>query len=188
MAAPGVEVRPITQINGDTEFCEVFLDGVEVPADRLVGAAGQGWELAMTTVSYERGPADVGFSSRYVRLLGELRAAADGADLRPDQRLALARAEVAVEVLRAHVLRSLSARADGSQPGPEGSIDKLLGTRVEQLLHHVAADLAGADLVTGAAPATLADYLYSRAASIAGGTSQIQRTIVAERVLGLPRA
>ena len=90
-------------------------------------------------------------------------------------------------MLRAHVLRSLSARADGDPPGPEGSIDKLLSTRTEQLLHHVAMDLHGADPLTGAAPEVLAEYVYSRAASIAGGTSQIQRTIVAERLLGLPR-
>jgi alkylation response protein AidB-like acyl-CoA dehydrogenase len=76
---------------------------------------------------------------------------------------------------------------DDRPPGAEGSIDKLLATRVEQLLHHVAADLHGADPLTGARPDVLADYLYSRAQSIAGGTSQIQRTIVAERLLGLPR-
>ena len=187
MRSPGVEVRPIEQINGDTEFCELFLDGVEVPADRIVGEPGQGWELAMTTVGYERGPADVGFSSRYVRLLGELEAHAADADLSVHQRLTLARARVHVEVLRAHVLRSLSARADGEVPGPEGSVDKLLGTRAEQVLHHAAADLHAGGVVTGAAPDVRSGYLYSRAASIAGGTSQIQRNIVAERILGLPR-
>ena len=81
MWSPGVDVRPITQINGDTEFCEVFLDDVAVPVDRMVGRPGQGWELAMTTVGYERGPADVGFSSRYVRLLAELEAFAVDAPL-----------------------------------------------------------------------------------------------------------
>ncbi len=187
MGSPGVDVRPITQINGDTEFCEVFLDDVAVPVDHMVGRPGQGWELAMATVGYERGPADVGFSSRYVRLLAELDAFAADAPLTAHQRLALARARVHVEVLRAHVLRSLSARGDGSPPGPEGSIDKLLGTRTEQALHHAAADLHGTAVVTGEAAVVRSEYLYSRAASIAGGTSQIQRTIVAERVLGLPR-
>jgi alkylation response protein AidB-like acyl-CoA dehydrogenase len=193
MRAPGVEVRPIVQINGDTEFNEVFFTDVVVPAAALVGRPGQGWEIAMTTVGYERGPTDVGFSSRYARLLAELeagaRAAAEaGTVLDPSLLADLARARVLVSVLRAHVLRSLSARTDGVPPGPEGSIDKLLATRTEQALHHVAMDLAGAGVLVGSAPAVLADYLYSRGSSIAGGTRQIQLGIVAERVLGLPRA
>jgi alkylation response protein AidB-like acyl-CoA dehydrogenase len=186
MADPGIEVRPIVQSNGDTEFNEVFLTAVRVPIHDVVGAPGQGWEIAMTTVGYERGPADVGFASRYVRTLGELVDRARRDTTTPDGE-ALARAHVAVQVLRAHVLRSLTARDDGSPPGPEGSIDKLLSTRTEQLLHHVALDLVGADSLTGAEPGVLAEYLYSRAASVAGGTSQIQRDIVAQRVLGLPR-
>lgn len=188
MGDAGVEVRPIVQSNGDTEFNEVFLAGVRVPSDEVVGEPGQGWEIAMTTVGYERGPADVGFSSRYVRTLGEL---VEAARRRPATSTAgpldLARAHVAVQVLRFHVLRSLSARADGTLPGPDGSIDKLLATRVEQLLHHVALDVHGPGAFTGAEPGVLAEYLYSRATSIAGGSSQIQRTIVAERLLGLPR-
>ena len=191
MQQPGVEVRPIEQINGDSEFNEVFLTDATAPADAVVGERGQGWAIAMTTVGYERGPADVGFSSRYARVIAELERDAsrreDSHDLDPSLRTDLARAHVAVAVLRAHVLRSLSARGDGRPPGAEGSIDKLLATRVEQLLHHVAADLHGADVLTGARPDVLADYLYSRAQSIAGGTSQIQRTIVAERLLDLPR-
>lgn len=189
MAAPGIEVRPIVQSNGDTEFNEVFFSGVEVPIADVVGEPGQGWTIAMTTVGYERGPADVGFSSRYVRTLGELvEVARRRPDLGAGGRLALARAHVAVQVLRAHVLRSLSARADGSAPGPEGSIDKLLATRTEQLLHHVAMDVHGTPALDGSAPGVLAEYLYSRATSIAGGTSQIQRDIVAQRLLGLPRS
>ncbi len=188
MGDPGVEVRPIVQSNTDTEFNEVFLTGVRVPRHEMLGEPGQGWEIAMTTVGYERGPADVGFSSRYVRTLAELvEAAARRPPTSAGGPLDLARAHVAVQVLRAHVLRSLSARADGTPPGPEGSIDKLLSTRVEQLLHHVALDVYGPDALTGTEPGVLAEYLYSRATSIAGGTSQIQRTIIAERVLGLPR-
>jgi alkylation response protein AidB-like acyl-CoA dehydrogenase len=191
MHQPGVEVRPIVQANGDTEFNEVFLTDAEAPTGALVGGRGQGWAIAMTTVGYERGPADVGFSSRYARLIAELEREASSragrGELDASLRTDLARAHVAVAVLRAHVLRSLSARADDRSPGAEGSVDKLLATRVEQLLHHVATDLHGADPLTGSRPDVLADYLYSRAQSIAGGTSQIQRTIVAERLLGLPR-
>lgn len=189
MRDPGVEVRPIVQSNADTEFNEVFLTGVRVPVADVVGRPGEGWTIAMTTVGYERGPADVGFSSRYVRTLTELVEIARGRpDLGPAGRLALARAHVAVQVLRAHVVRSLSARRDDTAPGADGSVDKLLSTRVEQLLHHVALDLAASDPTDPGAPEALAQYLYSRAASIAGGTSQIQRDIVAQRLLGLPRS
>ncbi len=104
------------------------------------------------------------------------------------ERLAVARAHVQVEVLRAHVWQSLLGRDAEVAPGPEGSIDKLLATRTEQLLHHVALDLAGGGALTGDAPAVLSEYLYSRAGSIAGGTSEIQRGIIAERILGLPRS
>jgi len=187
MDTPGVEVRPITMANRDTEFNEVFFDDVRVPADRLIGERGQGWALAMTTVSYERGPADVGFSSRYTRTVRELEATARDVGVDGELRLDLARAHVQTEVLRLHVLRSLSKRLDGSDPGPEGSIDKLLSTRTEQLLHHVAIDLHGAAALVGGPRDVLDAYLYSRGTSIAGGTSQIQRTIVAERLLGLPR-
>ena len=142
----------------------------------------------MTTVSYERGPADVGFSSRYLRTLSRLEQAARVATPNPLQLLDLARAHVDVEVLRAHVERSLSARDQGQLPGAEGSIDKLLATRVEQSLHHAALGLHASAAVTGAASEVLSDYFYSRAASIAGGTSQIQRSLIAERILGMPRA
>jgi alkylation response protein AidB-like acyl-CoA dehydrogenase len=116
----------------------------------------------------------------------ELEAEARTRTLSDAQRLAVARARVQVDVLRAHVLRSLTRRLDGSLPGAEGSIDKLLGTATEQRLARLALDLdAGA--LTGERATALSDYLYSRAASIAGGTSQVQRTIIAERLLGLPR-
>lgn len=100
----------------------------------------------------------------------------------------LARVHVGVEVLRTHIIRSLSARDQGRVPGPEGSIDKLLATRVEQSLHRAAMRLHSPASLTGDAPEVLSDDFYSRAASIAGGTSQIQRTLIAERILGMPRA
>jgi alkylation response protein AidB-like acyl-CoA dehydrogenase len=142
----------------------------------------------MATVGYERGPADVGFSSRYARLINELEGTARGGNVDLARRLDLARARVHVTVLRAHVLRDLSARTEGTAPGAEGSLTKLLATRTEQMLHHVAMDLAAPAPLLGNRPDVLSEYLYSRAASIAGGTSEIQRTIVAERLLGLPRA
>jgi alkylation response protein AidB-like acyl-CoA dehydrogenase len=184
---PGVEVRPIVQANGDCEFNEVFFTDADAPGEQIVGGLGQGWRIAMTTVGYERGPADVGFTSRYARVVADLEQAARERDLTTAQRADLARAYVQVAVLRAHVMRDLSARTDGKAPGPEGSITKLLGTRTEQRLHHVAMDLTAPAALTGSRPDVLSEYLYSRAASIAGGTSEVQRTIVAERLLHLPR-
>lgn len=188
MDSPGIEVRPITQINGDEEFNEVFLTDVPAPHDAVLGQPGQGWTIAMTTVSYERGPTDVGFSSRYIRTLRGLLEVARDSNPTTEQRIALARTYVDVEVLRARVLRSLTTRDNGSTPGVEGSIDKLLATRVEQRLHHTTLDLRTAATLTGGHPEILIDYLYSRAASIAGGTSQIQRTLIAEHLLDMPRA
>jgi len=184
---PGVDVRPIVQANGDCEFNEVFFTDAVVPSDQIVGRPGQGWEIAMTTVGYERGPVDVGFTSRYARVVGDLERLARRRDIGAHRELELARAYVHVAVLRAHVMRDLSMRHEGTAPGPEGSITKLLSTRTEQLLHHVAMDLTGSDALLGARPDVLNEYIYSRAASIAGGTSEVQRTIVAERLLRLPR-
>ena len=184
---PGVEVRPIVQANGDCEFNEVFFTNAVVPTDQMVGAPGQGWEIAMATVGYERGPVDVGFTSRYARLVGELEDTARAGNVDRARQLDWARAYVQVAVLRAHVMRDLSARTEGNAPGPEGSLTKLLGTRTEQMLHHVAMDLTAPAPLVGTQPDVLAAYLYSRAASLAGGTSEVQRTIVAEHLLHLPR-
>jgi alkylation response protein AidB-like acyl-CoA dehydrogenase len=187
MHQPGVEVRPIVQANGDCEFNEVFFTDAVVPIDQVVGELGQGWNIAMTTVGYERGPADVGFSSRYTRMVKELEGTARQLDIDQVRRVELARAFVRVTVLSAHVLRDLSARAEGTLPGPEGSITKLLASQTDQLLHHASMDLVTPAPLTGDRPDILADYLYSRAASIYGGTSEIQRTLVAEHLLHLPR-
>ena len=108
-------------------------------------------------------------------------------DLGQSRRQELARAYVHTEVLRLHVLRGLSGRVDDAPPGPEASISKLLATSTEQLLNHVAMDLHVAAALDDERPDVLRSYLYSRAASIAGGTTQIQRSLVAERLLELPR-
>lgn len=188
MHQPGVTVRPLRQITGDREFNEVFFDDATAPAEHLIGRRGGGWELAMTTLGYERGPADIGFISRYYRALGELEERASASD---DQqlRIRVARARVHLEALRVQVLRSLSRRLDGSTPGPEGSIDKLLMVRAEQNLHHVVMDSLGAEvLVGGRHGRQLGEYLFSRSQSIAGGSQEIQLSIIAERLLGLPRS
>jgi alkylation response protein AidB-like acyl-CoA dehydrogenase len=190
LPSPGLTVRPFRQITGSLEFAELFFDGVRVPASFRLGDAGGGWSIAMSTVALERGPADVGFIADFQRTVGALADAARSGVLPPgrDALRRVARAYVDVEVLRLHVLRSLSRRAQGEPSETQASIDKLLMTRTEQELARTRLDLAGADALLGGAPAPLHDYLWSRAASVYGGSSQIQRNIVATRILGLPRS
>jgi alkylation response protein AidB-like acyl-CoA dehydrogenase len=185
MESPGVDRREIVLASGSREFAEVFFDGVEVPAANLVGERGQGWRIAMHMLSYERGPADMGWVGRLGRVLAAARDDVRSGRLPADEplRRRLAAASVDLRVLQWHVARSLADRDPG---GSAGSVDKLLTTRIEQNLHHVVGDLAGTSFVLGD-PAPYGDYLWSRAQSIYGGTQQIQRQIVAQRVLGLPR-
>jgi alkylation response protein AidB-like acyl-CoA dehydrogenase len=176
MRQPGVEQRPLRMMNGvTTEFGQVFFDGARVPADQMVGAPGEGWALAMTVVGHEREPATLGYSARYGKLVQDLVARS-----RPTMPSELAWAVVQTEMLRLHVRRRLSERLDGVVHGPEGSLDKLLMTWVEQSVGHAALAVDGAH-----DPEALSAYLYSRAQSVMGGTSQIQKNIIASRILGL---
>jgi alkylation response protein AidB-like acyl-CoA dehydrogenase len=154
----------------------------------------------MSTVSFERGPGDVGYIADLRRTIGRLtdvvRAGHPGggseASAAPagsrERALRLAQSMVDVEVLRVHVLRSLSRRTAGLATEVDASVDKLLMVRTEQALGHAELDLHGAGVLTGEEPEALHDYLWSRAASVYGGSEQIQRTIVATRLLGLPRS
>jgi len=191
MDSPGVSVRPIHQIDHSNDLAEVFFDDVEVPADQLIGAPGQGWSIAMRTLAYERGPADIGFIARARRRLHQLETEAGrgafGDDL-GDTAVRLAQCYVYIEMLRLHVLRSLSQRVAQGEPGPEGSADKLLWTLAEQELSRLALDLAGVAPILGDDLAPLHEYFQSRAVSIYGGSAQIQRSIIAQRVLGMPRS
>ena len=186
--SPGIERREITMSTGSREFAEVFFDDVEVPADNLVGARGQGWAIAMSMLTYERGPADMGWVGRIGRVVARAHSEVRSGRITADEvmRRRLAADWVGLQVLQWHVQRSLASRQHRA-PGPEGSLDKLLATRVEQQVYRTLSDLAG--------PAAVVDdvdqfgaYLFSRAQSIYGGTQQIQRMIVAQRLLGLPRA
>ncbi len=188
MTAPGIEVRPLVQITGESEFNEVFLDGVFVPDDQLVGGLDDGWTVANTTLAHERGT-NFPFKEQVVHevFLDELyrMAAATGALDRTEVADALARAFVELRVLRLHNLRTLTRLARGEEPGPESSWIKLAWTDMTQGLSAAALDVLGDD---GQLAGTWSrQYLWSRAASIAGGTSEIQRTIIGDRILGLPR-
>lgn len=190
MTQAGVEQRPLRMINGITkEFGEVIFDGARVAATNMIGNPGDGWKLAMTVVSHEREPGELGYVARYRKAARQLvaLAAAAAADGRLDPGAAdeVAWAVVESEMLRHHVSRRLSARLDGIDHGPAGSVDKLLMTQVEQTVGHAGLAIGGTGH-PGTDDTWLKSYLYSRAQSVMGGTSQIQRNLVAQRILGLP--
>jgi alkylation response protein AidB-like acyl-CoA dehydrogenase len=187
MHQPGIEQRPLTMINGITkEFGEVLFDGARVPEANMIGEPGEGWSLAMTVVSHEREPGELGFVARYKKLVKELtaRVKEEPSRYRTEQLRDLGWAIIEAEVLRLHVCRRLSDRLDGISHGPEGSVDKLLMTAVEQAVGHAALAVGGSG--HGGDDTSLKVYLYSRAQSVMGGTSQIQRNLVARRILELP--
>ncbi|GAB2982073.1 acyl-CoA dehydrogenase family protein [Amycolatopsis acidiphila] len=200
MRAPGIEVRPLRTPARDRHFAEVFYDDVRIPLSNVVGALDQGWSVAMSTLGFERGSAFMADQlalhrrlEQLIELAGEV-TGPDGrrpalADDEIARRLADARAEVAA--LRAMTYAAVSRNARRPTPGPEGSIVKLYFAEIRQSLLRLTMDVLGPrgltfvhrhepDGHTGA-------YLYSLAASIGGGTSEVQRTIIGERVLGLPR-
>jgi alkylation response protein AidB-like acyl-CoA dehydrogenase len=189
MDQPGIEQRPLRMINGITnEFGQVLFDSARVPAANMIGAPGEGWRVAMTIVSHEREPGELGYVGRYAKTVKELertvRAEPDA--YRADVVEAVAWAHVQVEMLRLHVCRRLSERLDGIDHGPGGSIDKLLMTWVEQAVGAAALAVSGPQAAVDDDDVALKVYLYSRAQSVMGGTSQIQKNIVATRILGLP--
>ncbi len=188
MRQPGIVQRPLKMINGVTrEFGEVHFDRARVDAANMIGEVGEGWRLAMTVVSHEREPGELGYVARYGKLVNGLvdavkeRPGAFG----PEERRDLAWAIVEAEMLRCHVSRRLSDRLDGLSHGPEGSVDKLLMTAAEQAVGHAALSIGGRTDPAGA-DTWLRVYLYSRAQSVMGGTSQVQRNLVASRILELP--
>jgi alkylation response protein AidB-like acyl-CoA dehydrogenase len=187
MDQPGIEQRPLRMINGiTTEFGEVLFDGARVPAANMIGELGDGWRLAMTIVSHEREPGELGYVARYSKAVNQLAARVRSEPNRygPGQVRELGWAMIEAEMLRLHVCRRLSDRLDGISHGPEGSVDKLLMTSVEQAVGHAALAIGGAGHAGD--DTWLRQYLYSRAQSVMGGTSQIQRNLVATRILGLP--
>ena len=196
MHAPGVEVRPIVEMTGSPIFNEVFLDEVRLPAENLVGEVNRGWGLAKVTLGNERvslssGGALWGMGPAAGDLLDLVRRAGGVSDPRLRQRLAGLHIEA--ELLRLIRLRTVTARIKGEPPGAEASIRKILADEHGQRIMRLAKDLAGAGgMLTDAGP--LGEdpamwhygFLFSPALTIGGGTGEVQRNIVAERVLGLP--
>jgi alkylation response protein AidB-like acyl-CoA dehydrogenase len=195
MRVPGVEVRPLVQLTGEAEFNEVFLDDVFVADDQLLGEENAGWRVASSTLSHERGtnPRQLVIHAQLVDELIRL-AIANGAYDDPHIRNGLAQAFVEVRLFQLHNWRSLARLARGRAPGPEGSALKLYWSEMSQRLHEVAmAVLGSASPLWRGAAGNPGDgewqrsWLYYHGASIWAGTNEIQRTIIGERVLGLPR-
>ena len=188
MTQPGITISPLRQITGEAEFNEVFLDEVYVPADQLVGELGQGWAVANTTLAHERGT-NFPLKEQVVHegYLDQLwRRAAD--DARLDEAALsddLAQAFVELRLLRLHNWRTLSRLGRGLEPGAESSWVKLAWTDMTQHLSATALDVVGPGAPLWGPWER--QWLWSKAASIAGGTSEVQRTIIGERILGLPR-
>ncbi|MCX4714312.1 MULTISPECIES: acyl-CoA dehydrogenase [Streptomyces] len=190
MDAPGVTVRPLRTLAGSTEFAEMFLDEVRVPVTDRVGAENDGWRVTMVTLSFERGTAFVGEVVACRRTLGELarRAKADGRWDDPVLRRRLGRLYGEFGALWRLTQWNVSEaeRSAGGVPGIGGSVFKLAYSHARQELYDTAAEVLGAeslDLEQG----WVLDRLSSLSYTIAAGTSQIQRNIVAERILGLPK-
>ncbi len=194
MRSPGVLVRPIVNATTDRDFCEVFFNDVRVPAENMVGAPTQGWTIANHVLRHERG-ADASIA-RYGDLLEEIaeRMRATGRSADPRFRQRWARLRIEFEALRQGVLKTLADQRDGRPPGPETSRFKLQQSEFEQALMRLATDVQGAygqlwlDGPRGL-DAGIWQWreLWSRAYTIYGGSSEIQRNILSERVLGLPR-
>jgi len=195
MHAPGVEVRPLRQITDESEFNEVFFSDVFVPADRLVGPLDEGWRVANSTLTHERGvnPRQLVIHAQLVDELWKLalqRGALDDPRLGPR----LAQAFVEVRIFQLHNWRTISRTAKREEPGPVGSINKLWWSEMSKRLHDIAMAVVGPaqPLWRGASGnpgdgAWQRSWLYYQASSIWAGTNEIQRNVVAERTLGLPR-
>lgn len=199
MKSPGITVRPIRQMNGEQEFNEVFFDEVKVPVANRVGEENAGWAIAMAAASFERAtyfiPRLVRMEEEFRDLLQFARAPRPGAGVPledPEVRGRLAGAYLDVHVLKLFARRMLETA--GGTPGPEGSYLKLFWSESHQRLLDIAMDVLGPSARLGPQEPAAAerrhwqrDYLWSRAETILAGTSEIQRNIIAERVLGLPR-
>jgi alkylation response protein AidB-like acyl-CoA dehydrogenase len=196
MHSPGITTRPLKQITGEAEFNEVFFDNVRVPRQNLVGELNNGWMVGIGLLMHERattailGQANLQVMVQDVMALARQR----GRNHDPVMRQRLARLYAESEAIKYYGYRCLTRRLRGLPPGPEGSAHRLALTRLTQQAQELAMELQGpyAQLMYGS-PWAIDDgawqfaFLRSRSATIAGGTAEIQKNIIAERVLGLPR-
>jgi alkylation response protein AidB-like acyl-CoA dehydrogenase len=188
MEQDAVQVRPLRQITGEAEFNELFIEEARIPEENIIGGEGNGWAVAITTLMHERATLAFGLQIRVKITLSELLADAreSGAAEDPIIRDRLAQLYIESEVLRLNALRGLSAIMRTGVPGPEGSLGKWQWADVNQALTELALELRGGRAVLDDDRWTYR-FLRARANSIEGGTTEILKNIVAERVLGLPR-
>jgi alkylation response protein AidB-like acyl-CoA dehydrogenase len=189
MDQAAVEVRPLRQITGESEFNELFIDGARIPHENLLGGEGNGWKVALTTLMNERAGLAFFLQVRMRQLLDELIAVANQRGLLDDPIVAdrLGELHLKAEVLRLTAYRGLTAIEKYGQPGPEGSLTKWMWSQTNQELTQLAADLLGPEALTIGGPWAY-ELLRARGNSIEGGTTEVLKNIVAERVLGLPKA
>jgi alkylation response protein AidB-like acyl-CoA dehydrogenase len=198
MKTPGITVRPLVEMTGVAWFNEVFLENVVIPRDRVIGEINRGWDIAITTLSHERGTV-----VPYQRLMQHLdgvtalaKRLSNRAPLVADAlvRQRLAQLAIDVQVLRLSVYRNITQVMRSGRPGPEGSMLKLFWSELEQRIMDTASSISGAYAQLGEHAPEAHDngrwqygYLWSRAATIYAGTSEVQRNVISQRVLGLPR-
>jgi alkylation response protein AidB-like acyl-CoA dehydrogenase len=189
MEQEGVEVVPLRQITGEPEFNELFLDGARIPGSQVLGGVGNGWKVALTTLMNERAGLAFFLQVRLRRLLDGLIDEASGRGLLDDPVVAdtLGDLHLKAEVLRLTAYRGLTAVEKYGQPGPEGSLTKWMWSDTNQQLTQFAADLLGPTALQAGDPWAY-ELLRARGNSIEGGTTEVLKNIVAERVLGLPKA
>ena len=188
MEQDAVQVRPLTQITGEAEFNELFLEEARIPHENLLGGEGNGWKVALTTLMNERSGLGFFLQIRLRQLLDKLIDEAAGRGLLDDPSVAerIGDLHVKTEVLRLNGYRGLTAIEKYGQPGPEGSLSKLMWSQTNQELVQLAVDIVGPEALTAGTPWAY-ELLRARGNSIEGGTTEILQNIIAERVLGLPK-
>jgi alkylation response protein AidB-like acyl-CoA dehydrogenase len=189
MEQDAVQVRGLRQITGSAEFNELFIEEARIPDENVVGGVGNGWKVALTTLMNERAGLGFFLQVRLRQQLDKLFEEARGTGALDDPRIAdkLGDLEIRTETLRLMAWRGLSAIETYGQPGPEGSLVKWLWSDTNQQLTQLAADLVGPEALTAGTPWSY-ELLRARGNTIEGGTTEILKNIVAERVMGLPRA
>jgi alkylation response protein AidB-like acyl-CoA dehydrogenase len=188
MEQPGVQVVPLRQITGEPEFNELFIEGARIPEENVVGGVGNGWMVALTTLMNERSGLAFFLQVRLRQLLDELIDEATERGLMDDPVIAdqLGELHMRAEVLRLTAYRGLTAIEKYGQPGPEGSLTKWMWSEANQQLTQLAVDVLGPEALTAGTPWAY-ELMRARGNTIEGGTTEILKNIVAERVLGLPR-